>query len=326
MLRIKAFPRIHLSLIGMNSDGYRINGGIGFSISSPTLNMCYEPSDSISITDKRRQGFALDELTRLKNHLIRVSHAEHLETGFNCLIENGIIESHVGLGSNTIIYLSCIEALLIINNRHYSQETVIELSGRGGTSGIGINTYFKGGFIFDAGIKNYGREPFSPSSLFVDSPRPKPLLMKYLPLPSWDLGICIPPIKHKTEEEETLFFKINCPISKESAEHILYEAIYGVSAALIENDFNVFCQSINALQLTKWKQLERDLYGGGLNEVEERIKTSGAKSVGMSSLGPMLYFFGDNIDGIVENVKRSIPQCACFKTSFNNSARIVEND
>lgn len=288
--------------------------------------MCYESSDSFSITDKRRQGFTPDELTRLKNHLIRVAQAEHLEKGFNCLIETGLIESHIGLGSNTIIYLSCIEALLIINNRNYSQDTVIELSGRGGTSGIGINTYFNGGFIFDAGIKNFGRETFSPSSLFVESPRPRPLLMKSHPLPKWDLGICLPPIMHKTEEEEASFFKKNCPISKESAEHILYEAIYGVSAALIENDFQVFCQSINAIQHTRWKQLERDLYDSELDEIEAIIKSSGAKSVGMSSLGPMLYFFGDNIDGIVENVKHIIPQCTCFKTSFNNSARIVEND
>ena len=30
MLRIKVSPRIHISLIRMNNDGYRLNGGIGF--------------------------------------------------------------------------------------------------------------------------------------------------------------------------------------------------------------------------------------------------------------------------------------------------------
>ena len=47
MLKIKAFPRIHISLIGMNNDGYRLNGGIGFSIASPILDMSFEQSDSI---------------------------------------------------------------------------------------------------------------------------------------------------------------------------------------------------------------------------------------------------------------------------------------
>ena len=315
-----------MSLIGMNSDGYRINGGIGFSISSPTLNMSYEPSDSISINDRRSQGFTSVELTRLKNHLIQVTFTEHFDIGFSCVIENGLISSHIGLGSSTLIYLSCIEALFIINNRNYAQETIIELSGRGGTSGIGINTYFKGGFIFDVGIKNLGNGLLSPSSTFIDSSRPKPLLMNHFQLPSWDLGICIPQIEHKTEEDEKLFFENYCPIGKKSVEQILYEAVYGVSASLIENDYYVFCQSINTIQHTRWKQLERDLYGSELRAVEEVIEAAGANCVGMSSFGPMLYFFGGNLYSIVEIVKHNIPHCTCFISSFNNSARILEYD
>lgn len=326
MLRIKAFPRVHMSLIGMNSDGYRINGGIGFSISSPTLTMSYVPSDSISINDWRSQGFTSDELTRLKNHLIQVTFTEHFDIGFSCVIENGLIASHIGLGSSTLIYLSCIEALFIINNRHYSQETIVKLSGRGGTSGIGINTYFKGGFVFDVGIKNIGNGLLSPSSSFVDSSRPKPLLMNHFQLPSWNLGICIPQIEHKTEEDEKLFFENYCPISKDYAEQILYEAVYGVSASLLENDYYVFCQSINAIQRTRWKQLERDLYGRGLLAVEEVILAAGANCIGMSSFGPMLYFLGDDLYSIVEIVKNNIPHCTCFISSFNNSARILEYD
>ena len=142
----------------------------------------------------------------------------------------------------------------------------------------------------------------------------------------WDIGIFIPSFVPKTEYEEMVFFNKNCPINQEAVEPILYEAVYGVTSALIEEDFEVFCKSIDAIQRTKWKSLERNLYGEKLLEAEAIIKEAGAKCVGMSSLGPMLYFFGENVDDIVERVKIFLPQCVCFKTIFNNSSRLIEDD
>ena len=34
-ITITTHPRIHITLIGMNNNGYRRHGGIGFSISDP---------------------------------------------------------------------------------------------------------------------------------------------------------------------------------------------------------------------------------------------------------------------------------------------------
>ena len=310
----------------MNKDGYRMNGGIGFSISSPTLDMRYEVSDTIEIIDKRIYGFTEDELDRLKSHINQVAKNQNLEKMYICVINESIIKSHVGFGSNSMIYLACVEALFILNQRDYSEKDVIALSGRGGTSGIGINTYFKGGYVFDTGVKNHGQRIFAPSSTFVSKECQQPLLIKSIELPLWELGICIPQIVPKTEEEEKCFFHINCPIGKEDVEKILYESIYGVTSSLLENDLKAFCESINVIQQNKWKSLERNLYGKTIIEVENTIRKNGAWCVGMSSLGPMLYFFGDDIEYCVERVSYEIPQCVCFKTTFNNLSRIVEND
>ena len=326
MLRIKAFPRIHITLIGMNKDGYRLNGGIGFSISSPILDINFETSNTIDIIDKRIYGFTEDELHRLKNHINQVAKNQDFEKVFICVINEGIIQSHVGFGSNTMIYLACIEALFILNQRNYSEEDVIALSGRGGTSGIGVNTYFRGGFIFDTGIAIHGQRTHAPSSAFVSKECKQPLLMKSVELPFWDLGICIPQIVPKTEEEESRFFQANCPIGKKDVEKILYESVYGATSSLMENNFKMFCNSINTIQQTKWKSLERNLYGDTIIEVEDTIRKNGARCVGMSSMGPMLYFFGDDIENIVEKVSCEMPHCVCFKTTFNNASRIVEND
>ena len=326
MLKIIAFPRIHISLIGMNNDGYRLNGGIGFSMASPTLVMDFEPSGSIQVLDKREHGFTQEELHRLKSHLENIMIREMFDLALCCTIHEGKIQSHVGFGSNSMVYMSCVEALLVINHQEYNENDVITLSGRGGTSGIGINTYFKGGFIFDTGIVNCLQRDLAPSSAFVSESGPKPLTLTAFRLPQWDLGICIPPIVSKTENEESIFFHNNCPIKKEEVEKILYEAVYGVTSALMEDDFDMFCNSIDAIQHTKWKSMERQLYGEELMAVESIIRKAGAKCVGMSSLGPMLYFFGNDIDTIVDQAKKEIPSCVCFKTSFNNYSRVVEYD
>lgn len=326
MLRIKVFPRIHISLIGMNNDGYRLNGGVGFSIASPTLDVSFESSDSIDVIDRRNNGFSWDELSRLKSHLNNLLIKEKLGTAIRCIFHDSMVQSHVGFGSNSMIYLSCVEALLIFNHCNYTDQDVIDLSGRGGTSGIGINTYFKGGFILDTGVSNHGQRSLAPSSSFMDKEGHKPLLMKSVTLPEWQLGICIPSIENKTEEEEMEFFQKNCPINKDAVNKILYEAVYGITSSLMESDFDVFCKSIDAIQQTKWKSLERNLYGKKLMTAESVIRNAGAKCVGMSSLGPLLYFFGDDIDMIVAKVKDEMPYCACFISSFNNSSRIVEHD
>ena len=326
MLKIRAFPRIHITLIGMNRDGYRLNGGIGFSISSPILELSFEPVNSINIDDHRKLGFTKEELLRLKCHLEKVIQTERLDSGFRCIIHEGIIQSHVGFGSNSMVYLSCVEALLIINKRNHNEDDVIRLSGRGGTSGIGINTYFKGGYVFDAGVLNRGDRLFAPSSTFTSRYITKPLLLNDFKLPEWNLGIIIPPLIPKTEEEEKVFFNEKCPIEKEAVEKIMYEAVYGVTSSLMEHDFITFCKSVDSLQLTKWKKMERELYGQDLVILESIVRHAGANCVGMSSLGPLLYFFGNDVDTIVERVKAFMPECVCFKTSFNNNGRIIEYD
>lgn len=326
MLKVRAFPRIHVTLIGMNREGYRINGGIGFSMASPTLNMRFEPDGEICVLDKRSQGFSEKETVRLNNHLNKVMKDEHLAEGFRCIIEESQIHSHYGFGTSTMVYLSCIEALLIINKREYTNDDVVKLSGRGGTSGIGICTYFKGGFVFDTGVTNNADRDLTPSSCFKSDDYRKPLIFKNISLPGWEMGICIPPIQNKTEDEERVFFDKNCPIGQEAVENILYESVYGISSSLLENDFKTFCKSVDSIQETKWKSLERNLYGNELKMTESLIRKAGAKCVGMSSLGPLLYFFGEDIDGIVAQVNADLIGGQCYKTSFNNSGRILEYD
>lgn len=324
ILRIISYPRIHISLIGMNDDGYRINGGIGFSVSEPIITCYFSKSFEVLIIDEREKKFTSDELERLKKTIYECCATHNLKTAIKCTISGNSLP-HYGLGSNTAIYLSCIEAVLLLNDQSYDNKKLVDLSKRGGTSGIGINTYFDGGFVFDIGIKKH-KQILNPSSIAKRN-NVLPTVLNKCKSPEWKIGLCIPNlIENKSEDEEIDFFQNNCPIDKFSVQEILYESTYGIASSIIENDYITFCMAINKIQITKWKLLERSLYGNKLIEIESALKELGADCVGMSSLGPGLFFTGEKIEEIISGLTMTFPSVICYTTTMNNQGRIISYD
>ena len=319
---IYTYPRIHFSLIGMNRDGYRINGGAGCSIADPIIDCLFEDSENLSIIDLRNNGFTELEKRRLIRLINEIASANNFRKRYKCIISGDVL-SHAGFGSNTMIYLSCTEALFIINNAHYDRDTIIDFSNRGGTSGIGINTYFLGGFIFDTGINCSIDNDIRPSCIGKRCQRP--LTICHITPPKWEMGIFIPyDIVRKTEEEEINFFKNYPTISQLEVKDILYEIVYGITSSIQEGAFNTFCHAINQLQKTKWKDLEYQLYDSTLKQMACYIHECGATAVGLSSLGPMLYFFGQDIHTINNHIQNKYSNSMCITTHLNpNKRRII---
>lgn len=308
----------------MNDDGYRINGGVGFSISAPGINCYFDKSSEVVIIDEREKKFTCQEIDRLKKTIYECCSIYKLKTSVKCTITGDSLP-HYGLGSNTAIYLSCIEATLLLNDYSYDSKMVVSLSKRGGTSGIGINTYFDGGFVFDLGIKNH-RQTLNPSSI-ANRNGALPTVLNKCKSPEWKIGLCIPKlIENKSEDEEINFFQKNCPIDKFSVQEILYESTYGIASSIIENDYNTFCGAINKIQNSKWKLLERSLYGNKLIEIQDVIKELGADCIGMSSLGPGLFFTGDKIEEMISELTLIFPSVICYSTTMNNQGRIITYD
>ena len=323
-LKIISHPRIHLTLIGMNKDGYRLNGGIGFSVSGPCLYMSFSISTKTEMIDKRELALSKTELEKCVTIIENAKSECNMHYSIKCELK-GEAFSHRGLGCTTSISMACIEALFLLNEKEYSRFDIAFYSKRGGTSGIGINSYFDGGYIFDLGIKNDNRH-LSPSSINITNGI-FPLVLRQCELPNWKIGLCIPYyITSKTEIEEIDFFKNNCPIDKRYVEEILYESVYGITSSIIEKDYNTFCRSINKIQQTQWKLLERNVYGSELIDLEQNIRQLGADCVGMSSFGPLLYFMGCNISHIIEKLHQIYPKIACYEVTFNNQGRILEYD
>ncbi len=319
-LKITAFPRMHVTLIGMNSDGYRFNGGIGFSISDPKIVTEYYLSNEIKIIDSRNFGFSTEEQNRLKSKLELIKYEFGLKKSFECLI-SGQSRTHYGLGSSTAIYLSAIEALFILNQKSYNPELLQNISSRGGTSGIGIQTYFNGGCIFDIGISTSEKHGLKPSSQY-DGKGKTPLVISKPILPEWPIGLLIPKnINNKSEDEEVEFFSRMCPISLGETKTILYEVVFGLLASVLEHDYEAFSKHINSIQVTKWKLEERKLYFPDLLELEQQLRHLGAMGVGMSSLGPCLFFTHRSQPEDLAKLRTIEP----IFTNTNNKPRIIEN-
>ena len=319
---IKAFPRIHITLIGMNDDGYRINGGLGFSIDKPSIEAKVTAVKSFTFVDKRNKKLNSSEIDRIESIINEICLAESLKSSISVTIR-GDLETHSGFGSGTIIRLLCIESLFIINKVPYTKSKLIKLSRRGGTSGVGIRTYFDGGFVFDLGHK---AEELIPSSIAEDKVR-KSIILKRLKMPEWEIGLCLPHyIKSLTPAQEKAFFAKIVPLKQPDVNDTLYHSIYGVLAAVKESDKDCFETAITNIQNCKWKHAERTEYGRQIFDLEKLLLKSGADMVGMSSLGPTIFFTAKDIKVVIQTAtnKMKNKDCSFIRTKPNNTGRIIE--
>jgi beta-ribofuranosylaminobenzene 5'-phosphate synthase len=305
----------------MHDTGLRINGGVGFAIESPSLTLNARPSYSFIVNDNRKSGLSNEAKNRLLNSLETALNHYSLRQAVMIDISGEAIANH-GFGSGTAIRLASLEALMCINDHELSNNELIDLSGRGGTSGIGINTYFSGGAVIDLGIRNSNSKHRPSSALLNITP---PLVFQRCDMPEWNIGICIPSnIKPLTRVEEEEFFNKICPIKESEAYKSLYHSVMGVMASIYENDKEAFDFSIRELQKCEWKKEERKVHGDTLLEVENILYDIGASAVGMSSLGPSLYFSANDIDKVITQAKRDLPNCVFFKTLPCNYGRKIQ--
>lgn len=322
-LTIEVSSRLHLTLLAMHAGEYRINGGIGFAIDAPACELAFSASSDFAIDDQRADPLLANELDRLTSLL----QAEQGRQGFATALAvsiRGKMRTHSGFGSGTAISLACLEALHRLNGSTPSPAVLISASGRGGTSGVGIHTYFSGGCVFDLG-RPVDQEPHAPSHQIAASL--PPLVLDHLPMPEWDIGVCIPlAIPHKTQAEEQAFFERACPLPAEAVYETLYHSLFGLYAAIREADRAAFCRSLRAVQECAWKKAERLEYGAALVEIEQALYACGADAVGMSSLGPSLFFLADDVGDVVNKMQRARPDCECLLTRPVNDGRSLHDD
>ncbi|MHC1635231.1 MAG: beta-ribofuranosylaminobenzene 5'-phosphate synthase family protein, partial [Candidatus Methanospirareceae archaeon] len=201
---------------------------------------------------------------------------------------------HVGLGSQTQLSLSVAKAIMVSEGKEYSTRELARIVERGGTSGIGVAAFDKGGFILDGGHV-FGKDAkegdvktdFLPSS--ASKVPPPPVLFQH-PLPEdWFFVVAIPDVKrgaHGAEEVE--IFKKYCPIRGEEVEKICRIVLMRILPSVIEKDIETFAESLTMLQYIGFKKKEVELQHDIIKQLFSFFENL-SLGYGMSSFGPTTY-------------------------------------
>lgn len=320
MLQIRVPARLHVTLIDLSKDGYRRNGGIGFSLQELHATLTFEKSNFVELSALSIHGFSEPEIARLTSVLEQQKKLSGL-SGIR-LQRASFSNRHSGFGTGTAAAMACIEAFHLINAVELSPSEIIRLSGRGGASGVGVHGYFSGGFIFDVG-RAFDDSRLS-SSDNVSSGFAPPTAFSRLNFPEWKIGVVQLPVDLIVPlVTENLLFEKNLPLKDIDVHSTAYHSIFGTCAAVLESNFASFCRSINNIQNCAWKNSEIELYGETVRKYMSRLRLLGCDAVGMSSVGPTMYFFADDFLTVYQRIQNEFPELVISSSWPSNVGRSV---
>ena len=161
---IRTPARLHFALIDLNGSLGRIDGSIGLAINDPHFEVIAEPADQIQIESSQYEERAHVLLEKLQ--------AKYSFPGIHLQLASEI-PPHSGFGSGTQLALGIAQAVNTLYNLNLRVADLTETVGRGGTSGIGITAFERGGFILDGGHRFPDQKSsFLPSSAAGNVPAP----------------------------------------------------------------------------------------------------------------------------------------------------------
>ncbi|GBF36361.1 MAG TPA: hypothetical protein EYG87_01320 [Methanothermococcus okinawensis] len=303
-LTIKSPSRIHIGLIDLNGSIGRIDGGVGIALDFPNFYIEGKESSEIEIEVKSK-GIQEDILRSIKDRLLWVS-----KKVLNYIGEDGIyikvksiIPLHSGLGSGTQMALSTGMLISKIYKKDLDVKTLASITGRGGTSGIGVYAFERGGFIVDGGHtfgKGKDKERFSPSSASKNVRTP-PLIFRHDF--NWSVVLTIPKGENIHGEREIDIFKRYCPVPLEETQKICHIILMKMLPAVVEEDIVSFGESINKLQYLGFKRVEVGLQRDTVKDLLKELQK--VSYSGLSSFGPTLYSICNGREDIKKVVETS---------------------
>lgn len=310
---VKPSFRIHTSLIAMHDCSLRMNGGFGFAVSIPNISIRVAKSEVFSINYNGICDIESHfDFLRLLGDELKVKAAVSVPSNF---------PMHRGLGGGTSLRLAVIEALAILNGQVHDHSELVALSGRGGTSGTGVHTYFNGGFVLDSGRKKNALH--TPSSLVKG--HSTPLVISCGLMPNWGVKILCPrSLVGLYGKAELEFFESTCPIPDEHAYKCAYLSMFGLTSSCFEADFENFRESVLKVQRGFWKAREISLYPSCYRGLINEINSYDDLVAGLSSMGPAVYIIYKD-DKSFEKMKRDVGLKSedILDAEINNTGREV---
>ncbi len=317
-VRITTPSRLHFSLIDLNGQLGRIDGGFGLTINEPNFQIVAEPSTEILVESDTYHDRACEILTRLQK--------SYQFPGINLKLTSEI-PTHSGFGSGTQLSLGIASAVNTLYNLNLDVLELAEAVGRGGTSGIGVAAYETGGFIVDGGHRYPEQKSSFLPSAAADNISPPPILSRHT-FPEWQLLIVLPNCSRIYGEEELDLFRTLCPQPASVAPKLSHLLLFKILPAILENDMNSFGEALNEIQTFGWKKVEIDAQGPELQQTLEFLQTNGALGAGVSSWGPAICAVSEDIEGLKRKTEIFLGELpsggTCFVTTANNRGAYIK--
>ncbi len=319
MIRIRSPSRLHLSLIDLNAQIGRVDGGAGITLDHPHVLLSAKAADEVRVSGTP--------------HL-----AERMESAAKAILPEGAgividieegMPAHVGLGSGTQAALS---AACAVNELYDLGMSIRELAiavGRGGTSGIGVGSFEQGGFIVDGGHRFSDKGSFSPSS--ASRADPAPVLFRH-DFPDWKIIVALPDSRGAHDAQEVDVFKEQCPIPLQEVQEVAHVVLMQMMPAILEEDIDAFGLAVDHLQTVGFKKREVQLQSPGIRDLIEYMQDLGTCGAGMSSFGPVIYGMVDD-NNIGRQIRKEIASFLddtvggdVLLTEANNTGALIWKD
>jgi beta-ribofuranosylaminobenzene 5'-phosphate synthase len=304
MIKIRTPSRIHMTLIDMNGSLGRVDGGIGVTLEEPC----------IVINAKKSEGIEVHGDPELNGRMRKACEVVGEGRGIAIDIKRSYW-NHIGLGSGTQAALAAGMAVSQLYGLNLAPREIAARSGRGGTSGIGIASFERGGFILDGGHRMVAKNAFLPSSFSQGVP-PAPVLLQR-DFPGWDIVLAIPPTKGAYDLYERDVFAKLCPIPLHEVERLSHIILMQMLPALVESDLDSFGKAVNAIQGVGFKSREVDLQPGARGLIDAML-SAGAAGAGLSSFGPTVYAITDQPRKAEAAAKSFDRNCTVIRTRARN--------
>ena len=280
---VRTFPRIHMTLVDLGGATRRRFGGIGFGLDSmpATVAATSAPRNLLTVVPTLHERDRHD----LERYLVHISEA----TSHCFRVEvTSVMRQHVGLGSKTALLLATGLACNAVAGEPLARRDLVLMSGRGGASGVGVNTAFVGGCVADGGHRATREVGFVPSSAGNPEDMP-PLLARQAFPPHWEVHLFLPAAESCFGAEELMFFGKNTPIPGEEVRQVLAAVYHGIVPAFAEADLGALRGAVHEIHHVGFKRREVDGHGSAVRDLLQALYSETMVAAGMSSLGPLVY-------------------------------------
>ena len=298
-IKISTPARLHFGLIDMNGERGRIDGGVGLALESPHTIIEAGKAAEIDVQCASEVEFE----PRIVEALAVVRDRYRLDNVALKIAERPL--PHVGLGSATQSLVGAAQAYCRLYGLEKSSLELASLVGRGGTSGIGTAAIETGGFLIDGGHRfrrgNTSKQEYTPSGSTTGI-APPPILTRY-DFPDWDILIAVPLGEGASGLREVTLFKVVCPIPLEQVEAMCHILLMQMMPSVLERDLAAFGEAMEAYQNLGFKVFEFRAQTRLLLDCLQFIRDNGGVGAGMSSWGPSLFAFGEDLSDLHKKLK-----------------------